>query len=65
MTKVRLDEDSKELLRDTIRLLIDIGKRGELERGDAPLLYDAISTILALNRALVPLLEVVPEDGRL
>lgn len=65
MNKVRLDEESKELLRGTVRSLIDIGKRGELERDDALTLFDAMSTVLALNRALAPLLEAVPEDGRL
>lgn len=57
MKTIRLDENTKSELRGTVRSLIEIGKRGELEEEDAPVLYDAISTILALNRALAPLVD--------
>ena len=54
---IKLDEDARSELRDTVGALIEIGKKGELDRSDAPTLFSAISTILKLNRAIVPLLE--------
>ena len=54
-TAIKLDDDTMNELRDTVKMLTAIGKRGELIPADAQHLYSTTCLALKMNRALLPI----------